>query len=95
MSDGRVVGKLTAVGLAAMQERGGHTAPHTISVGAGKRALHLKGFTHPFATSVKHPGSRITAHPFLEDALRRGEAVMVSEVNKALVVMAEKIEKAA
>lgn len=79
-----VVGGLEAVGLAALQELGGRTRAHVIRVGKGKRALTLKGFVHPFAVSVKHPGSIVQRHPFMEEAVRKNEPLILREIELAL-----------
>lgn len=80
-----VISGIRAVGLAAIQELGGRTKPHRIVVGKGKRALTLKGFVHPFAHSVNHPGSVVPARPFLEDAVRQNEGLILREIELALM----------
>jgi len=84
MPNGSVVSGLEAVGLAAMQELGGRTRAHIIKVGKGKRALTLKGFIHPFAVSVKHPGSIVQRHPFMEQAIRQNAGLIMAELEKAV-----------
>lgn len=79
-----VISGLRAVGLAALQETGGRTKAHRIEVGPGKKALTLKGFVHPFAVFVKHPGSLVPARPFLQDAIRKNEGLILREIEKAL-----------
>lgn len=79
-----VIGGLEAVGIAALQELGGRTKPHKITVGPGKRALTLKGFVHPFAVSVMHPGSTIPRHPFLEEAISKNMPTIQRDIELAL-----------
>lgn len=95
MPNGSVVGKLIAVGMAALRETGGRTKPHVIKVGSNKGALTLKGFIKPFAMSVHHPGSKIPAHPYLEAALRRNEARIRQEIERAITKAYEKFAVAA
>ncbi len=62
----RVAGSRLTIGsdaaYASIHQLGGVTRPHTIRA-KRKKALHWGG--NRFATSVKHPGSRIPARPYL------------------------------
>lgn len=75
-------------GLAALQERGGTTAGHTIRPRRAPLLVFRVSGRPIFATKVDHPGSHMPAIPFAEKAASdtRGEfgGEIAKEVRKAL-----------
>jgi hypothetical protein len=85
---------LVAIGLAAFQETGGKTKPHTIKPKTAKRIAFI-GRSGQLLTpkTVKHPGSRIARFPFLEQAVTANLPTILSEMDEALQKTANTIVK--
>lgn len=67
---------------AAIHEFGGVTKPHTI-IPKRKKALRFEsGGKTIFAKKVNHPGSRITAQPYLRPALMAARPELLSRMKK-------------
>jgi len=90
------VGGLRAGGsrapYAGIHEKGGRTRPHIIRA---KRARFLhwidKLGQHRFARSVKHPGSRIPARPYLMPSLEKHRPQIEKQIAIALEVLARQL----
>ncbi len=71
---------------AAIHQFGGQTQPHTILA----RYAKSLAFGGKFAKSVKHPGSKMPARPFLPFVVSNGEAVLQPEAQAAVLATANR-----
>ncbi|MDR3508427.1 MAG: hypothetical protein P4L64_11065 [Caulobacteraceae bacterium] len=70
---------------AAIQEFGGHTAPHEIRPDKAKALAFLSGGRLVFARVVHHPGSAIPERSYLRSSLADMAGQIITEMKAALV----------
>ena len=78
-------------GFAALQEKGGQTKSHEIKPSTAKRLVFPLGGRVIVTKRVRHPGSRIPAHPFVRRSIELALARMREEVLRGLQATAEKV----
>jgi len=74
------VGSFGDVKYAAIQEYGGHTAPHEILPDKAKALAFVVGAGTVFARRVEHPGSDIPARAYLSSSLEESSDAIVAEL---------------
>ena len=90
---GNYVGSLQAVGLAAIQDRGGRTAPHDIPKSARNKVLALKGggFVNVKNEPLHHPGASHPAMPFMENAIEASAPRVALEIEREMERLAAQL----
>jgi phage gpG-like protein len=73
---------------AAIHEFGGVTAAHEIRARKAAALAFMRGGSLAFATSVRHPGSRIPARSFLRTSLAEMEGVVLAAIDEAVTAAA-------
>lgn len=73
---------LASHGMAALIEQAGHTDPHEIAPIEG--GVLAGGLLHPVAEEIRHPGSRVTQDPQLQQAFDRLVARLPASVDGEL-----------
>lgn len=92
----RYVGTLQARGMAAIQDQGGRTSPHTIAP-KNKRFLVYRtkaGVLHITDKPVQHPGAQHPAMPFLQQAIASAAPRVATLIDREIQKLATKLKVA-
>lgn len=96
MFGGRYVGALQARGLAAIQDQGGRTSPHTIAPKNAKFLVYRTkaGVLHVTDKPVHHPGAQHPAMPFLNEAIAGAAPRIATWIDREIQKYAAKLKVA-
>ena len=72
---------LEGIGFAALIEKGGRTALHTIAAKPGELLANV-GTGEVFGRAVRHPGSRVPREPYLGQAVLSSQGRITAEIDK-------------
>ena len=86
ISGSSYIASLTATGLAAIQETGGHFKPHLIAPKNAKALVYRTkaGVLHVSTKPVMHPGATHPRMPFLTEAIQNSASRFQSAIDKAI-----------
>lgn len=93
---GRYVGTLQARGMAAIQDQGGRTSPHTIAPKNAKFLVYRTkmGVLHITDKPVQHPGAQHPAMPFLNAAIAQAAPRIATLIDREIQKLAAKLKVA-